>query len=481
LTRRLQDLQPSAVWSFFLRLCEIPRPSGAEEKVTRYLLDFADRKGLESLADEAGNVLIRKPGSGDAAGAGPLALQAHTDMVPEKVDGSDHDFMSDPIEPEIDGDWVISRETTLGADNGIGVSCMLAMLDSGDLPHPPLECLFTVDEERGLTGAAALDPGWLDARRLINLDSEDEGRFCIGCAGGVDISVTDTLPVGVREGETARLTIGGLKGGHSGMEIDRGRACGVKLAGRALAVLADLGASISRLDAGTKRNAIPRGANLELWIPGGSMDEAKAAVDRLAGQVSEEYRGIEESIEMRLEPVEWDLPPVPFGHTRRLADLLLSLPHGVVKMSGVVEGLVETSVNLATARLSEGSLTITLSARSSIDDAKGWVVRHIRALGRMAGAAVEESGAYPGWRPRADSPLLDRARKVYKDTTGSDAVVETIHAGLECGILGSRYPGLDMISMGPTIRDVHIPGERVSIPSLQRFWSFLTSLLAGMR
>ncbi|MFO7949952.1 MAG: aminoacyl-histidine dipeptidase [Candidatus Fermentibacteraceae bacterium] len=478
MTRRLQDLQPSAVWKWFLRLCRIPRPSGHEQKVTEFLLEFADERGLERLVDPAGNVLIRKPGCGAAADAEPVALQAHTDMVPEKVDGSGHDFQTDPIQPERDGDWVTARETTLGADNGIGVSCMLAFLDADDLAHPPLECLFTVDEERGLTGAAALNPGWLDSRRLINLDSEDEGRFCIGCAGGVDISVTDTLPVGVEEGRTARVTIGGLKGGHSGMEIDRGRACGVKLAARALTVLADLGASVSGLEAGTKRNAIARGARMELWIPEAKMDDAMKAVSALEKQVRDEYRGIEEGVEMSMEPVEWDLPPVPFGHTRRLADLLLALPHGVVKMSGVAEGLVETSVNLATASLSEGSLRITLSARSSIDDARDWVVRRVRALGRMAGAGVEESGAYPGWRPRADSPLLDRARRVYSETTGKEPVVETIHAGLECGILGSRYPGLDMISMGPTIRDVHIPGERVSVPSLKRFWAFLTSLLA---
>ena len=480
MTRRLQDLQPSAVWSWFLKLCEIPRPSGHEQKVTDFLLEFADGRGLERLVDPTGNVLIRKPGYGAAADADPVALQAHTDMVPEKVDGSDHDFRRDPIKPELDGDWVTARETTLGADNGIGVSCMLALLDTDALTHPPLECLFTVDEERGLTGAAALDPGWLDSRRLINLDSEDEGRFCIGCAGGVDVSIADTLPVGVQEGRTARVTIGGLKGGHSGMEIDRGRACGVKLAARALTALADLGASVSRLDAGTKRNAIARGARMELWVPEAKMDDAMEVVAGLEEQVRDEYRGIEEAVEMDMEPVEWDSPPVPFGHTRRLADLLLAMPHGVVKMSGVVEGLVETSVNLATASLAEGSLRITLSSRSSIDDAKDWVVRRIRALGRMAGATVEESGAYPGWRPRADSPLLDRARSVYLETTGRDPVVETIHAGLECGILGSRYPGLDMISMGPTIRDVHIPGERVSIPSLERFWAFLTALLAGM-
>lgn len=481
MTHRLQDLQPSDVWKWFLRLCSIPRPSGHEQKVTEFLLEFADGRGLEKLVDPAGNVLIRKPGRGAASDAEPVALQAHTDMVPEKVDGSDHDFQTDPIQPELDGGWVTARETTLGADNGIGVSCMLALLDADDLVHPPLECLFTVDEERGLTGAAALDPGWLDSRRLINLDSEDEGRFCIGCAGGVDISITDTLPVGVEEGRTARITIGGLKGGHSGMEIGRGRACGVKLAARALTVLADLGSSVSSLEAGTKRNAIARGGRMELWIPEANVDDAVKAVSALESQVRDEYRGIEEGVEITLAPADWDSPPVPFGHTRRLADLLLALPHGVVKMSGVVEGLVETSVNLATASLSEGSLRITLSARSSIDEARDWVVRRIGALGRMAGAVVEESGAYPGWRPRADSPLLDRARSVYRDTTGKDPVVETIHAGLECGILGSRYPGLDMISMGPDIRDVHIPGERVSVPSLERFWAFLTSLMASMR
>jgi dipeptidase D len=480
LTTELQSLHPSEVWSWFLRLCRIPRPSGSEEKVTAFLLGFAEERGLEALSDREGNVLIRKSGQGSAAGAAPIALQAHTDIVAEKTEDSDHDFLKDPITPEVDGDWLVARETTLGADNGIGVACMLAVLDSGDMDHPPLECLFTVDEERGLTGAAALDPGWLDARRLINLDSEDEGVFCIGCAGGVDVSITDTLPVGVQEGRPARLTVSGLKGGHSGMEIDRGRACAITLAARALTLLADLGASVSQLKAGTKRNAIARHAVMELWVPEGAMDRALSSVAGLQEQAREEYRGIEEGIVIRLEPIEWDRPPVPFGNTRQLADLLLSLPHGVVKMSGVADGLVETSVNLATASLCRGALEVTLSSRSSIDDAKAWVVRRIRALGRMAGVAVEESGAYPGWRPRPDSDLLALAREVYAGTTGSEPVVETIHAGLECGILGSRYPGLDMISIGPDIRDVHIPGERVSIPSLARFWSFLGALLAAM-
>lgn len=480
MTTELQKLQPSEVWSWFLRLCRIPRPSGAEERVTAFLLDFAAERGLKALSDSAGNVMIRKEGQGEPAGGAPLALQAHTDIVAEKTADSDHDFLNDPIVPEVDGDWLLARETTLGADNGIGVACMLAVLDSDELHHPPLECVFTVDEERGLTGAAALDPEWLEARKLINLDSEDEGVFCIGCAGGVDIAITDTLPVGVKEGTPARLTVDGLKGGHSGMEIDRGRACAIVLAARALTMLADLGASLSELKAGTKRNAIARQARMEVWIPRGSMEEASAAVAGLHRQAREEYRGIEDGISIRLEPVEWDRPPIPFGHTRQLADLLLSLPHGVVKMSGVAEGLVETSVNLATASLFRGALEVTLSSRSSIDDAKAWVVRRVRALGRMAGVAVEESGAYPGWRPRPDSELLGVAERVYAGTTGSDPVVETIHAGLECGILGSRYPGIDMISIGPDIRDVHVPGERVSIPSLARFWSFMKALLAAM-
>ena len=474
------ELEPAEVWNWFLRLCEIPRPSGYEKLVTSFLLDFARERGLESLHDEVGNVLVRKPGQGSAASGPVLALQAHTDIVAEKLDGSTHDFQNDPIRPEIDGQWLIARETTLGADNGIGVACMLAMLDSAEVAHPPLECVFTVDEERGLTGAAALDPQWLAARMLINLDSEDEGRFCIGCAGGVDISLTDTFPLGVEEGETANVSIGGLKGGHSGMEIDRNRACGVKLAGRALSLLADHGCTISHLDSGTKRNAIARGAEMIVWIPRQRMQDARAAMQRLQEHLRDEYQGIEEGLTVSLTPQSWELPPVPFGHTRRLADLLLALPHGVLKMSGAAEGLVETSVNLATAKLAEGSLAISLSSRSSIDNAKEWVVKGIEALGRMSGASVAASGAYPGWRPRPDSPLLSRARRVYREVTGEEPMVETIHAGLECGILGSRYPGLDMISMGPDIEDVHIPGERVSIPSLGRFWTFFKRLVASL-
>jgi dipeptidase D len=478
LKKRLDELEPREVWRWFAELSRIPRPSGREEQVSAFLESFASERGLESARDELGNVLVRKPGQGAVSDGDPLALQAHVDMVAEKRSGIVHDFMTDPIKPVIEGDWVKAVDTTLGADNGIGVSCMLALLDSQELQHPPLECLFTVDEERGLSGALQLDPSWISARRLINLDSEDEGRFCVGCAGGVDVNLKIELDGNARTADSlSEISIDGLRGGHSGVEIDKNRANALRITGRILDGLCDLGCGLHSMKGGGKRNAIPRSARLLVHVPQGSEEDCRRTLGEIQRALAYEYEGIEKGISISMSELNVSGRLMSGSSACKVRDILLALPHGVVKMSGVVDGLVETSVNLATAEAGSGELSIDLSIRSSIESAKRQVERSIRCLGNLAGGEVTTSGRYPGWRPRSDSALLRAAVDLYNGTRDQEPVVETIHAGLECGVIGDKLKELDMISVGPDIRDVHVPGERVSISSVQRFWSFLSELV----
>lgn len=475
--KRLDELEPREVWRWFAELCRIPRPSGREEQVADFLEEFASERGLESTRDEAGNVLVRKPGLGAGAESDPVALQAHVDMVAEKRSGIVHDFMSDPIRPVIEGDWVQAIDTTLGADNGIGVACMLALLDAEALEHPPLECLFTVDEERGLSGARELEPSWITAHRLINLDSEDEGRFCIGCAGGVDVRLTVGLDSDARADALWEISIDGLRGGHSGVEIDKNRANALRVTGRVLARLCDLGCGLHSIKGGSKRNAIPRSARLLVHVPDGLGERCREELAGIRRDLKYEYEGIEKDLSVTMAALNVSGRLLSDSSARKVADLLQILPHGVIKMSGVVEGLVETSVNLATAEAGDDEFSATLSVRSSIESAKSQVERSIESLGNLAGGEVTTSGRYPGWRPRSDSALLRTAVDLYGRTRGREPIVETIHAGLECGVIGDKLENLDMISLGPDIRDVHVPGERVSISSVQQFWGFLSELI----
>jgi dipeptidase D len=480
-TGRLQGIEPAPVWRWFEELCAIPRASGDEERVSGFVDGFALERGLEHFRDATGNVIVKKPGSGPNAGSPAVMIQAHLDMVAEKREGSLHDFSTDPVLPEVDGDWVIARETTLGADNGLGAALMLALLDDRTIGHPPLECLFTVDEERGLTGAAAVDPAWISARRMINLDSEQEGAFCIGCAGGVDV----TLTLGLErmqpppDMEILLISVDGLKGGHSGMAIGRWRANAIRLLARVLDRILDRGGLLCNFDGGSKRNAIPRTAGALVTIPSGSRAAVAADVSALLDEARSEYAGIDQDISIRLLPGAGlsSGDPVTPASARRCTDLLLALPHGVEKMSGISSSLVETSVNLALAGTRDGVCNVVLTVRSLLDRAKDALAGRVMALGRLAGAEVERNGGYPGWKPDPGSALLASAVATYMELHGTDPVVETVHAGLECGIIGARIPGMEMISMGPDIRDVHIPGERASISSTERFWRYLKVLL----
>lgn len=475
--RVLKGLEPAGVWFWFEEICSIPRPSGHEERIADFLVEFAGDRGLDWSRDGQNNVVIRKPGRGPAAARPALALQAHVDIVPEKSGESDHDFTRDPIVPVIRGDWVTARETTLGADNGIGVALMLAVLDSKDISHPRLECLFTTDEERGLTGAAALDPAWITAGRLINLDSEEEGAFTIGCAGGKDCRLRMPLEIS-GDAVCRRLRVTGLRGGHSGIEIDKDRGNAIKFLARALSeIFGKVGLAVGIMRGGSKRNAIPREAEAFVLFPPEKTGTVENLLAAARSRLRAEYAGIEDELDLTLDE-ENVRSPILEGETGgRAVDLLLTLPHGVQKMSGVIDGLVETSVNLALLSIEGSELLVDLTIRSPLESARNALGERIAAAGRLAGAEFSSGGSYPGWMPDPDSELLRKMTSIHRALTGSTPRVESIHAGLECGIIGDRAGGMDMISIGPDIRDVHVPGERVSIPSVQRFWEFFRSVL----
>lgn len=480
-TVRIGDLEPREVWTRFEELCSIPRPSGDEGRAADYVQEFAGSRGLEFLRDCTDNVLVRKPASGPGrSGSPPLALQAHLDIVPEKSATSGHDFHRDPIRPVIEGDWVTSPDTTLGADNGIGVAVMLAILDSRVLPHPPLECIFTTDEERGLTGASSLDPEWITARRMINLDSEDLEVFTIGCAGGADHELRTGIPLTERR-PCLPLSVRGLRGGHSGIEIDGNRGNAIRLLARALNLIHGYGGvPLGSIWGGSKRNAIPREAGCMVALSDGSEELIREAVRGLEADLRVEYAGIEDSISVELGGEASEGPVMDPHQARRVTDLLLALPHGVEKMSGAIRGLVETSVNLAVLSMDGEELKVQLSVRSPLASARGALGERIHAAARLAGFSAEKGGEYPGWMPDTGSPLLERMKSIYAGLFGREPEVRSIHAGLECGLIGDRVEGMDMISVGPDIRDVHVPGESVSISSLRKFWELISAVLAGI-
>ncbi len=467
------ELKDKPVWRFFRDICGIPHTSGNESALSRYIINFAGERELECSSDSLGNVLVRKPGRGE-----PVAIQAHIDMVGEKTSSSTHDFLTQPINAEIEGEVLISRETTLGADNGIGVAVMLELLD-GEYPGlPPLECVFTVDEERGLIGALGMAPEWIQAERLINLDSEELGVLIIGCAGGRDVMITLEGRFEEYSGTGVEITVDGLNGGHSGMEIGSENANAIKLAARICHQLREaMNGRLVRFTGGTKHNAIPRQASAVL-----SVDDpvrARTLCSLIRKDLAEEYAGIEESISVKCRECSVD-KRLTGDSSSSMIDLLLALPHGVEKMSGVVDDLVETSCNLAIASWREDSLEILLSVRSALESAKNALTDSITAGGRLAGGRCVPGKGYPGWAPDTSSELLEKAGESCREILGMEPSIEAIHAGLECGIIGQRAGDLDMISLGPDINDVHVPGESVRIESVDLFLAFLVNLLESL-
>ena len=474
------QLAPQNVWKHFYSLTRIPRPSGHVEQVTEFLVNFGKGLGLESFVDEAGNVIIRKPATLGMENRKGVILQAHMDMVPQKNNDTVHDFTRDPIETFIDGDWVKARGTTLGADNGLGVAAIMAVLEAKDLKHGPLEALITKDEETGMYGAFGLKPGILKGEILLNLDSEEEGELYIGCAGGIDITATmeyqEEKPL---DGMVARkITLKGLRGGHSGLEINEGRANANKLLARVVHdLLVEFDCSLAGFEGGNMRNAIPREAHAVLLFYPDDMEALEAYVDDYREVLVNEYTSIESGIQLYLEEVPVPATVVPEEIQDNLIDALMACQNGVTRMIPTVPDTVETSSNLAIVTIGGGKADFRILARSSSDSMKDFLADSLGACFSMAGMKVEFSGSYSGWQPNVDSPILHAMKVSYKQQFGTEPAVKVIHAGLECGIIGATYAGLDMVSFGPTLRSPHSPDERAYIPSVPKFYEFLVATL----
>ena len=475
------QLAPQNVWKHFYALTRIPRPSGHCEQVTEYLVDFGRKLGLESRVDEAGNVIIRKPATPGMENRKGVILQAHMDMVPQKNNDTVHDFTKDPIETWVDGEWLKAKGTTLGADNGLGVAAIMAVLEATDLKHGPLEALITKDEETGMYGAFGLKPGELDGQILLNLDSEEEGELYIGCAGGVDITAT----LEYKEEETPadpavarKITLKGLRGGHSGLEINEGRANANKLLARVTHdLLMEFDCRLSSFEGGNMRNAIPREAHAVLLFDATDVADLEDYIREYQDTLSAEFDPIESGIRLYLEEVPMPATVVPVEIQDNVIDALMACQNGVMRMIPTVPDTVETSSNLAIVSVGGGNVDIRILARSSSDSMKDFLADSLEACFSMAGMKVELSGAYSGWQPDVHSPILHAMTTSYQQQFGNEPAVKVIHAGLECGIIGATYPGLDMVSFGPTLRSPHSPDERAYIPSVAKFYAFLVATL----
>jgi dipeptidase D len=476
----VDGLAPPRLWHFFAGLCAIPRPSKHEAAAAQWVFSIAESLGLEARRDLAGNVLVRKPARAGREDAPPVALQCHLDMVGEKNSDFAHDFSRDPIALVRSGNELHAAGTTLGADNGIGVATALAIMEDRSFEHGPLEFLFTVDEETGLNGAQRLGPGFLRSRILLNLDSEDEGTVYVGCAGGGDTTGTlaiarSPLPAKHR---LMRVAVTGCAGGHSGLEIHAGRANAIRLLARALFMLGDYGIRLCSLSGGNKRNAIPREAEAVIAVPVASAAAfvaAAAGIDRL---FKDEYRTLDRNVVLSVESRKGKkAEALRQSDQEKLLRLLLALPHGVLAMSGDIPGLVETSINLARITTSRKKAVIETSQRSALESKKRDAMTMVRSVFELAGATVVQDSGYPGWRPDLASPVLKTAREAYRILFNKEVEVKAVHAGLECGIIGEKYPGMDMLSLGPTLQMVHSPQERVLIDSVEKYWRFLVEIL----
>lgn len=482
MSAEIKNLSPQPVWGYFYALTQIPRPTGHMEAVTRFMVDFGKGLGLETLQDEVGNVLIRKPASPGLERHKTVTLQSHLDMVPQKNSSVKHDFEKDPIDAYIDGDWVKARETTLGADNGMGVAFAMAALADKTLKHGPLEALFTINEEVGMDGAVGLKPGFLKGDILLNCDSEEEGQLFVGCAGGADLNISmkfkeDTY---IPEGDVAvKVSLTGLKGGHSGVDIHLGRANANKLMFRFLKeAVRDYGARLSSVEGGSLRNAIPREAFTVLTIPGDNVEALWELVSDYQETYRNEYKGIEENITFVAEMTDMPATLIPEEIQDDLINAIEGCQNGVISMLTDFPGTVESSTNLAIVRSSNELIEIQILVRSSSDSRKDSVCSSLESVFSLAGAKVEYDSAYGGWQPNINSPILTIMEKTYEDLYGKKPAVKVMHAGLECGIIQEAYPAMDMISIGPDLQHPHSPDERVSIPSVANTWDFIVAVLA---
>ena len=479
----LLKLEPAKVWYFFKEILNIPRPSKKEGKIIEYLLRFGKEHGLETLQDEVNNVLIRKPATPGMENRKPVVLQSHIDMVCEKNSDKDHDFENDPIEAHIEDGWVTADGTTLGGDDGIGVATELALLASDDIEHGPIECLFTVDEETGLTGAFGLKPGFLKSEILLNLDSEDEGQLFIGCAGGQDTLVwlpyqTQAVPEGH---EALKIVVSGLKGGHSGDDINKGRANANQLLNRFLWTFKDkFDMKLSVFDGGNLRNAIAREAFAIVTVPKGKAQQVISEAKSFEETCRHEYHATEANLSF--SAMAANLPETVIGDDNftTLANALYACPHGVITMSQDIPNFVETSTNLASVKFEDDNILITTSQRSSVESEKDDVTNKVVSVFNLAGARSETSDGYPGWTPNPGSEIMELIKSTYQKLFDAEPKVLAIHAGLECGLIGDKYPEMDMISFGPTLRGVHSPDEKLEIASVEKFWKLTLDVLKNI-
>ena len=478
----MKNLQPQGLWNCFYSLTQIPRPSGKRKEIADFLVNYGKSLGLETLQDEIGNVLIRKPASPGYESHPGIILQGHMDMVPQKNSDKVFDFEKDPIEAYVEenGEWITANGTTLGADNGIGVATAMAILADKSVVHPPLEAFFTIDEETGMYGANDLKSGWLKGKYLLNLDSETEGELYVGCAGGIDAEATFTYDtVETEEGDIAlKVELKGCKGGHSGCDIHLQRANAIKLLFRFLKdAVANYEARLAYVEGGSLRNSIPREATAIITIPAESYQDLQDLVDRYEDLWLKEYDGIETDLTFKATEVECPKKEMPEDVQDFLIHAITLCPHGVYRVIPEMPDIVETSNNLAMISTEEGKVTAVCLTRSSVESRKEELSSIIQSAFALAGAKVEFSGAYPGWKPNFKSGLLKTMKETYEKEFGNSPRIVTIHAGLECGIIGSKYEGMEMISFGPTIEHPHSPDERVNIASVQKFYKYVLAAL----
>ncbi len=480
---QISKLTPQSLWHHFYQLTQIPRPSHHEAAVQAHVMQLGERLGLQTIRDDNDNILIRKPATPGMEGAPGVILQGHLDMVPQANADTSHDFTRDPIRVKVESDWVKAEGTTLGADNGIGVAAALAVLESRQIKHGPLEALFTSNEEDGMTGAFGIQPDLLQGRILLNMDSEDEGVLCIGCAGGANANITlDYTPETLAPGMMGyTLSVRGLKGGHSGVDIHRGRGNANKQLFRMLAGSAEqFNLKLCRVTGGNMRNAIPREAVAIVAVAGSDANAFRQYINESGRLIKAEMADAEPELAIELSPDDTANSSLPEKRQLALLDCLTVMPHGVIRMSDAMPGLVETSTNLAIVRVADGLIEIKSLLRSSVDSARDELTAVHQSLARLLGAKAVIDGIYPGWKPNMESPLLKTMCRTYQEIFDASAEIGAIHAGLECGIIGGKYRKLDMISFGPTIRYPHSPDECMHIPSVQRFWDLLVATLSRL-
>ncbi len=479
----IRELEPKALWNNFADLNAVPRGSKKEEKVIQFMVDFGNKLGLETLVDPIQNVIIKKPATPGMENRKTVVLQSHLDMVWQKNNDTDFDFETEGIKMYIDGDWVTADGTTLGADNGLGVAAIMSILASNNIPHPPIEALFTIDEETGMTGAQGLQGGYLEGEILLNLDTEDDEEIDMGCAGGIDVTATGSyVEESILDNTiTMRLTVKGLNGGHSGMDIHKGLGNANKIMNRVLYETFDFDINIASINGGSLRNAIPRESNVVLVVPKAKKEAFENKVEEISTTIKKEFATVDGNLEILLDTCDITATKTMNTHSQiNLIKAIYAAHNGVYRMSPDIEGLTETSNNLAKVSVADGQIKIECLTRSAVESSKMDLAQALRSCFELASYEVEFAGSYPGWQPNPKSPILGVLSTIYSDMFDKKPNVVACHAGLECGILGTNYPEMDMISFGPTIQGAHSPDERANIKSTQKFWKYLLEILKNI-